>query len=47
MDAKYFIVNQGCKREVVENICAVFPDVKRPILPQAFIIETINLGDLS
>lgn len=47
MDAEYLIVDESCKREVVEDICTVFPDVKRTIFSQALIVEAVDLSDLS
>ena len=41
------IVNHSCQGQVVENFCAVAPDIYRAILSEAFIIETVNLCDLS
>lgn len=47
MDAEYLIVDESCERKVVEDICTVFPDVKRTIFSQALIVEAVNLGNLS
>jgi hypothetical protein len=41
------IVDQGRKREVVEEICEVFPHVCVAILSEALVVEAIDLGDLA
>ena len=47
MNAEYFIIDDSCESKVVEDFSAVSPHIHRAILPQAFIIEPINLRDLS
>ena len=47
MNTEDLIVDHSCQRQVVENFCAVAPDIYRAILSEAFIIETVNLCDLS
>jgi hypothetical protein len=47
MQAENFLLNDCGKRQVVEEICEVFPNVSVSVLPQAFIVETVDLGDLT
>ena len=47
MDAKNTVLDDSRKTEVVENFCAVSPDVYRAILSKALIIETIHLSNLA
>ena len=39
----YLAINNGRETEVVKYLGAVTPDVNRPILPLALIIEAIDL----
>lgn len=39
-------IYQGSQGEIVKEICEVFPYVGVAILPEALIIETVNLRDL-
>ena len=41
------VVNKGRETEVVEDLCTVPPHIHGSIFPQAFIIESIYLCDLS
>jgi hypothetical protein len=41
------IVDQGGEREVVEEVCEVFPDIRVAVLPQTFVVEAVNLSDLA
>lgn len=41
------VVDQSGKREVVEKICEVFPNVGIAILSKALIIEAVHLSDLT
>jgi hypothetical protein len=47
MEAENLIVDESGKREVVEEICEVFPHVCVAIFPETFIVEAIDLGDLT
>ena len=47
MNTEDLIVDHSCQRQVVENFCAVAPNIYRAIFSEAFIIETVNLCDLS
>lgn len=46
MHAEDAIVDDSRKRKVIEDISAVSPYIQRAVLPQAFIIKSIDLGDL-
>jgi len=41
------IIDNSSQRQVIEYVSTVSPDIQRAILPQALVIETINLSDLS
>jgi hypothetical protein len=47
MQAENFLFNYSSEREVIEEICEVFPDISISVLPQALIVETVDLGDLT
>lgn len=47
MKAEDLVVDEGGKGEVVEKVGEVLPHIGVAILPQAFIVETVNLGDLA
>ena len=47
MHAENFVVNDSSESQIVENGGAVPPDVGRTILPEALIVEPVDLGDLS
>lgn len=46
MDAEDAIVDDGGQREVIEDVSAVSPNIERAVLPQAFIVKSVDLGDL-
>lgn len=46
MYAEYAIVDDGGEREVIEDIGAVAPYVERAVLPQAFVVKSVDLRDL-
>jgi len=41
------VVDQSGKREVVEKICEVFPDVCVTVFTKALVVEAVYLGDLT
>ena len=41
------IVDQGSKRQVVEKVCKVLPNIGVAVLAETFVIETVHLGNLS
>ena len=47
MHAENFVIDDSCEGEVVENFSTVAPDVDRAVLAEAFIVESVNLGDLT
>jgi hypothetical protein len=47
MKAEDLAIDQGCEREVVEEIGEVFPDIGIPIFAEALVIEAIDLSDLT
>ncbi len=47
MNAEDFIVDDSSETEVVENFGTISPDVERSILSEAFVIESIDLCNLS
>ena len=40
------ILDEGCEREVVEQISKVSPHVRVAVFPQAFVVEAVHLRDL-
>ena len=47
MKTKDLIVDQSSQRKVVEKVREGLPDICISILPQTFIVETIDLSDLA
>ena len=47
MYAEYPSVHNCCEREVVENFATVPPDIGGAVLALAFVVEPINLRNLS
>lgn len=47
MNTKYFSINDSSKWEVIKNVGTVLPRVGIPVFSDYFIIESVNLGDLS
>lgn len=47
VQAEDLIIDQGSKRQVVKQICEVFPDIGVAIFPEALVIEAVHLGDLA
>ena len=46
MHAKHLPVHNGRERQVVKNLAAPAPNVRRAILPLAFVEKTVDLCDL-
>ncbi len=46
MHAEDAIVDDGGQGEVVEDISAVTPDVEGAVLPEALVVEAVDLRDL-
>ena len=47
MQTEDLVVDQSGKRQIVEKICEVFPDVRISVLAEALVVETVDLGDLA
>lgn len=47
MDTEDAIIDNGGEREVIEDVGAVSPYIERAVLSQAFIIKSVDLGNLS
>lgn len=47
MKTKDLIIDEGGEGKIVEEIGEVFPNVRVAVLAKTFIIEAINLGDLT
>ena len=47
MDTENFVIDNGSEGQVIKDVGAVTPHVDGAEFPQAFIIESIHLGDLS
>ena len=47
VEAEDLIVDESSKREIVEEICEVFPHICVAIFSETLIVETIDLGDLA
>lgn len=47
MQAEDLILNHGCQWQVIEQIGEVLPNIGIAILAEAFIVEAVDLGDLS
>eukprot|EP00345_Euplotes_harpa_P009278 CAMPEP_0168340200 /NCGR_PEP_ID=MMETSP0213-20121227/13919_1 /TAXON_ID=151035 /ORGANISM="Euplotes harpa, Strain FSP1.4" /LENGTH=54 /DNA_ID=CAMNT_0008346385 /DNA_START=467 /DNA_END=631 /DNA_ORIENTATION=- len=46
MNAEDLFVNDRGKRQVVENVGAVSPDVNRAVFSESLVVESIYLGNL-
>jgi hypothetical protein len=44
--AKDAVIGDSGEREVVEEIRERFPDFRVPVFPEAFVVKTVDLGDL-
>lgn len=47
VDAKHPTINDGGKIQVIEDLTATLPNVGVAILALTFVVEAVNLGDLS
>ena len=47
VEAEDLVFNKSGEREEVEEIGEVFPDVCIAVFPEAFVVETVDLGDLT
>lgn len=46
MHAEDVLVDDGGQAQVVEDLCAVSPDVDAAVLPEALVVEPVHLRDL-
>ena len=46
MHTEYLVVDDGRQGEVVKDVAAVAPDIDRPVLAQALVVEPVHLRDL-
>jgi hypothetical protein len=44
--AEHTTVDERSEREIVEDLTAPPPDVRRAVLPEALVVEAVNLRDL-
>ena len=47
MHTENFIVDDGCKCQVIEDVRAIAPNIYTAVFSEAFIVEAINLSNLS
>jgi hypothetical protein len=47
VEAEDLVVDEGGKGEVVEEVCKVFPYIRVAIFSQTFVVETVDLRDLT
>lgn len=47
MEAEDSVIDNSCQGKVVEQLSEVNPDIGVAVLPQALVIETVHLGDLT
>jgi hypothetical protein len=46
MQTENLTLYEGGKRKIIEKVCKILPDVSISVLPQAFVIKTIDLSNL-
>lgn len=47
MDTEDGVVDDGSNGKVIKDVGAIAPDVEGAKFPEAFIVESVHLGDLS
>ncbi len=47
MQTEDLVIDEGGEGQVVKQVREVFPNVSVAILSQAFVVEAVDLGDLS
>lgn len=40
------VIHEGGERKEVKEVCEKFPDVGVAVLPEALVVEAVDLGDL-
>lgn len=46
MDAEDLIVDDGSQGQEIKHLRTILPNIQTPVLPQALIVETVDLRDL-
>ena len=47
MNAENFVIDNCSEGKVVEDFCAVAPNVDRAVLSETFVVESVHLSDLT
>ena len=47
MYAENLVVDDSCQRKIIEHFSAVTPYIDGAVLSQTFVVESVNLGNLS
>ena len=47
MEAEDVIIDHGCQRQVVKEVRQVLPDISIAVLSETFVVEAIDLCDLT
>lgn len=47
METEDLVVNQSSERKVIEEVGEVFPDIGVTVFAEAFVVEAVDLGDLT
>jgi hypothetical protein len=47
VETEYFLFNNSGKRQIVEEVREVFPHISITVFPEAFIVKTIDLSNLT
>ena len=47
VEAENLIFDDSCQRQVVKEVCQIFPDISIAVLPETFVVEAIDLCDLT
>lgn len=47
MQAEYLSINEGGERQIVEQVGEILPHIRIPVFSQTFVVESVNLRDLS
>ena len=42
-----FAFDEGCERQIIKEVCEIFPDGGVAVFPQTLVVEAVDLGDLS
>ena len=47
MKSEYFIFHDCCDRQIIKNVSEVLPNIRTAVFSMAFIVKSVDLGDLS